>query len=72
MNQSADLIKWGEQWLCLLPPLVCMIYQSTLLRSSSSYGAARGLRRAQASEVDCGFGVKTVVYISRSTREPST
>lgn len=42
------------------------------LRCSSSYGAAQGLWRAQASEVDCGFGVKIVVYISQSTREPST
>lgn len=30
INQFTDLMKWREKWLCLLPPLVCMIYQSTL------------------------------------------
>lgn len=65
-------MKWGEKWLCLLPPLVCMIYQSTLSKTLIIFPAARGLGRAPASEVDCGFGVKIVVYISQSTREPGT
>lgn len=30
INQFTDLMKWGEKWLCLRPPLVCMIYPSTL------------------------------------------
>lgn len=53
----------GEQWLCLLPPLVCMIYKALSLFKilASSYGAAGALGGAQASEVDEGLNEKLLI-----------